>query len=109
MPRKTPELTSLAASKQLLVLESDLNRRQLVEALGHWTVECHRTKEHVAQMVTAASTAVKLAGAFSLVRRIFSGRNGGGRKSWIAYLLDGMTAGTSLWQLLRSYRRKSEN
>jgi hypothetical protein len=109
MPGKTSQLASRETRKQLLLLESDLNRAKLLEDLRDWQTEFHRAKDHITNVVSLASTAAKLAATFSTARRLFSGRHStGGKRSWLSFLFDGITTGTSLWQLLRSHH-KHEN
>jgi len=105
-----PKLTSLETRKQLLLLESDLNRAQFVEAVQDWKDEFHQTKEHLTQFGSMVSLVGRLAATFSTVRRLFSRPAAdGGKKSWLSLLFDGMTAGTSLWQMLSSHRRKHDD
>ena len=108
MPGEKPKLTSLETRKQLLLLESDLNRAQFVEAVQDWKIEFHRTKEHLTRLGSMVSLAARLAATFSTARRLFSRPVDGGKKSWLSFLFDGMTAGTSLWQILSSHRRKHD-
>ena len=108
MPGEKTKLTSLETRKQLLLLESDLNRTQFMEAFQDWKDEFHRTREHLTQLGSMASLATKLAATISTARRLFSRPAAGGKKSWLSFLFDGMTAGTSLWYMLRSQRRKHD-
>jgi hypothetical protein len=109
MPGEKSKLTSLETRKQLLLLESDLNRAQFIEALQDWKDEFHRTKEHLTQLGSMASLATKLAATFSTARGLFSRPPSGGKKSWLSFVFDGMTAGTSLWYMLRSQRRRHDD
>ncbi len=105
MPGEKSRLTSLETRKQLLLLESDLNRAQFVEAVRDWKDEFHRTKERLTQFGSMVSLAARLAATVSTARRLFSRPAAGGKKSWLSLLFDGMTAGTSLWHMLSSHRR----
>ena len=106
MPGEKPKLTPLAARKQLLLLESDLNRAQFIEALHDWKDAFHRSKEHLTRFGTIASTAARLTTTFSTARRLFSrNSNPGGKKSWFSMVFDGVSTGASLWYLLRSRQR----
>jgi hypothetical protein len=109
MPETKPKLTPLAVRKQLLLLESDLNRARLVETLDELRQEFHHSKERLAQLGSMASTAAKVVATVSSARRILSRRGLNGKKSWLSFLFDGMTTGTSLWYLFRSNRRKDED
>ena len=109
MPGEKSKLTSLETRKQLLLLESDLNRAQFIEALRDWKNEFHRTKEHLTGLGSMASLAARLTATFSTARGLFSRPAAGGKKSWLSFLFDGMTAGTSLWYMLRSQQRKHDD
>ena len=69
-----PKVTSLETRKQLLLLESDLNRAQFIEAVQDWKDEFHRTKEHLTRLGSMVSLAGKLAATFSTARQLFSRR-----------------------------------
>jgi hypothetical protein len=109
MPGEKSKLTPIETRKQLLLLESDLNRAQFIEAMQEWKDEFHRTKEHLTRLGSMAALVARLAGTISTVRRLFSRPAAGGKKSWLSFLFDGMTAGTSLWYMLRSQRRKQDD
>jgi hypothetical protein len=108
MSRKEPELTSLAARKQLLLLESELNRVYLCEAVHELKLEILRSKQRLSELGTVASTATKLLTTVSTASRLLSRRQTDGQRSWLSFLFDGLTTGTSLWLLLRSNHKKSE-
>jgi len=105
--KKTP-LTPLAARKQLLLLESDLNRTQFVEAVDEWKTAVHHTKERLTQVGSMVSMATKVATTVATARRLFS-RPTDGKKSWLSMLSDGMTIGTSLWSMLRAHQHKQDD
>ncbi len=104
MSRKKAPLSPLAARKQLLLLESELNRAEMLAAARGWKLEFQRTRQHWSSLGTMAATATKLMGTFSAVRRLFSGQAAGDKKSWLSLLFEGMTTGTSLWSWLQSNR-----
>jgi hypothetical protein len=107
MSGEKTKLTSLETRKQLLLLESDLNRAQFVEAARDWKDEFHRTKEHLTQLGSMVSLAATI---FSTARRLlFSRPAAGGKKSWLSFLFEGIKTGTSLWQTLSSNRRKHDD
>jgi hypothetical protein len=101
------QLTSLETRKQLLLVESELNRAQLLNELRDFKNEINRLKHQVRGIGSIAASAAKLAAAFSEVGQAFSHRNEGEKTSWVSTLLNGAKAGTSLWLLLRSCWRKA--
>jgi hypothetical protein len=103
MPGKKSQLTPLETRKQLLLVESELNRVQLLNELRDWKNELHNLKQQMEAIGSMVSVAAKLTATFSAVGRAFSHRNeGDNQPSWVSMLLDGAQAGTSLWLLLRS-------
>jgi hypothetical protein len=108
MPGKKSQLTPLEARKQLLLVESELNRVQMLNEVRDWKNELHNLKQQMQTIGSMASAAAKLAATFSTVSRAFSHRDeGDNQPSWVSTLLNGAQAGTSLWLLLRSCWRKS--
>jgi len=109
MPGKKPQLTSLETRKQLLLVESELNRAQLLNELRDFKNEILHLKHQVLEMGSIAASAAKLAATFSAIGQAFSRRNEGEKENspWISTLLNGAKAGTSLWRLLRSCWRKA--
>lgn len=108
MPEMKSKLTPLAVRKQLLLLESDLNRARFVETLDELKQEFHYSKESLAELGSMASTAAKVVATVSSAHHILSRRDSNGKKSWLSFLLEGMTTGTSLWYLFQSRRRKDD-
>jgi hypothetical protein len=108
MPEKKPKLTALEARKQILLLESKLNREQLVESIAEWKEEFHHSKQQLARIGSWASLATKAFATFTTAKRLFSRSKAGGKKSWFSFLLDGLSTGTSLWFMLRSHGRKAD-
>ena len=106
MPGKKPPLTPLTARKELLLLESQLNRVRLLEAIHDWKAELHRSKEQLANLGSMAVKTAKAAAAVSAVAGLFSNRGGTPKQSWLSIALKGMATGTSLWYWFKS--RKSE-
>jgi hypothetical protein len=109
MPGKKISLTPLAARKQLLLLESDLNRAEFIEAARQWKMAVQDTKQQLTHLGSIVSTAVKLAATVATARRLFSRPSPAGRKSWLSILSDGMTIATSLWSMLRSRGSKQDH
>jgi hypothetical protein len=108
MSGKKSQLTSLETRKQLLLVESELNRAQLLNELRDFKNEIHHLKNQACEMGSIAASTAKLAATFSAIGQAFSHRNEGeeGKPSWISTLLNGAKAGTSLWHLFRSCRGK---
>jgi hypothetical protein len=107
MPGKLAQLTPLETRKQLLLLESELNRAQLLREVGDFKNEIRHLKQQACEISSLASSAAKVAGTVSAVGRVFSYRddNEKGSGSWISTLFNGAKAGAALWFLLRSWRR----
>lgn len=103
MASKKTKLTPLEVRKQLLVLESELNRRLLVEAVDDWHEEVHRTKQHLLTLGSTVSTVAKVGATISIVRRLFARRNGHAKSSWLGGLFRGVTTGMSVWKFVRSH------
>jgi len=107
MPGENVHLTPLESRKQLLLLESELNRAQLLNEVHDLKNEIHRLKDQLHAIGSVASSAAKLADTVSAIGRAFSHREEGDKASWISRLLNGAKTGTSLWLLLRSCWRKA--
>ena len=103
MAGEKSQLTPLETRKQLLLVESELNRVQLGDELRDFKNEILRLKHQVFEMgsITALAT------AFSAAGRAISHRDEGDETSWISTLLNCARAGTSLWRLFRSRWRKA--
>lgn len=86
-----------------------MNRVQLLNELREFKNEIHHLKHQMWEMGSIAASAVKLAATFSAMGQAFSNHNEGEKEkpSGISTLLNGAKAGTSLWHLLRSCRRKA--
>lgn len=97
-------MTPLESRKQLLILESEVNRVLLVKEVGELRGEIHKVALGARSMGSLISTASDLAGAFATLGHAFASRNanGGSRPSWISTLINTARAGASLWQTLRS-------
>ena len=106
MPGKKFQLTPLETRKQLLLVESELNRVLLLNEVRDFKNEIHHLKHQVWEIGSIAASAAKLATAFSAIGQAFSHRNEGEKTLWISTVLNGAQAGTSLWFLLRSCWRK---
>ncbi len=104
MPGENFHLTPLESRKQLLLVESELNRAQLINELRALKSEINHLKAQAHAIGSIASSAAQLATTFSAISRVFTHRNGeeGKSRSWISTLLNGARTGISLWSALRS-------
>ena len=107
MSGRKSQLTPFESRKQLLLVESELNRAQLINEMRDFKNEIQHLNHQVVGIVSTASLAAKLVAAFSGVGRAFSHRDEDEKPSWFFTLLNGAKAGTSLWRLMRSVRRKA--
>ncbi len=108
MPQQASHLSPLAARKRLLLMESEINRAKLGEAIQDWQDEFERSKEQLTRLTSLASLAGKVASAVPAIGRFFTRRPGAtGKKTKLPFWLNSMVTGTSLWLLFRSFRRKS--
>ncbi len=107
MPGKNFQLTPLASRKQLLLMESELNRAQLLNELREFKSEIQQVKDQVQAIGSLASSAAKLSATFSGIGNIFNpgAAGGNGQSSWIAKLLNGLRTGASIWGAIRSNRK----
>jgi hypothetical protein len=107
MPGKNPALTPLESRKQLLVVESELNRVQLLAEVHGFKKELGRLQQEIQVFGSLAASVAKMAGIFSAVGGVFSQRRkedteDTGRRSWVATLLKGLKTGVALWGALGS-------
>jgi hypothetical protein len=105
MSGKNYSLSPLESRKQLLLVESELNRAQLITELRDFKNEVHHLQDQVHAIGSIASSAAKLATTFSAIGNAFTHRNGDekGKSSWISTLLNGARTGASIWGALRSH------
>jgi hypothetical protein len=103
MPGKN-NLTPIDSRKQLLLVESELNRVQLINELQELKHEIRHLKEQVETVGAIASSAVKLATTFSSIGSAFTRRGPDEKQksSWISTLVNGARAGASLWSAFKS-------
>ena len=106
MPGKTSQLTSLAARKRLLLMESELNRTKMVNAIEGWKGELRHAKEQLTRLTSIASVVGQVAAAIPAITGLFSNRKVADKKPKLPFLLNSLRTGTSLWLLFRSLRRK---
>lgn len=102
MSGKKSSLTSLESRKQLLLLESELNRVQLLEDLNGLRNEIKRLKNRMSGIGSLASTAAAFFSLFSIFRRTLGEHeNQTDKPPWISRLLKGIETGATLWSALR--------
>jgi hypothetical protein len=104
MPGKNLYLTPLESRKQLLLVESELNRAQLLNELRDLNHEIHQVKSQVQAAGALVSSAAKLATTFSAIGSAFTHREAGekGKSSWLSTLIQGARTGATIWGILRS-------
>lgn len=105
MRGSTPRLTPLTARKELLVLESEINR---VELGREWFVLREEARELTANLTgdTNALGSLASAGAAfftttSALKRLFFRNADAPKTSWTQTLINGARAGISVWLALR--------
>jgi hypothetical protein len=105
MPGKNLHLTPLESRKQLLLVESELNRAQLVNELRDLNIEIQQLNGQVQAVGTLVSSAARVAATFSAIRGAFTHRDAGenGTSSWLSTLLNGARTGASIWSALQSH------
>lgn len=106
MSGKISCLAELRAKKQELLVESELNRVQL---LREWS-NLKTTVRHAANPLRAAkmvaSSTARAATTFVLFRRMFR-RDASPQPGWLNSVASGVKVGASLVSLLRARRRKA--
>jgi hypothetical protein len=108
MSGKNYSLTPLEVRKQLLLVESELNRVQLlndVRALQH---EIQLVTNHVRAIGSFASSVAKMADTVSSIGSAFSHdeKDKRSKPSWISSLINGARTGASLWTTFFQAREK---
>ncbi len=103
MPGKKPALTPLESRKQMLVVESELNRALLTNEFRDLKNEVSHLKAQVRGMGSLISSAADLASTFASVGSIFGSHTGNGKsRSWFSTLVQGVRVGASVWGAVRS-------
>jgi hypothetical protein len=97
-------LTPLEARKQMLLVESELNRVQLTHEWNDFKNELHRATETLRTVGAVASSVAKAGATFSFLRGLWSRGEPKEKKSWGSMLLNGAKTGVSLWLMLRRKR-----
>ena len=102
MSAEKNKLTPLEARKQMLILESELNRVLLVKEVEEFGGEIREVALRAQHVKSVISTAADLAGAFSTLRQAFAPRAEGGAKTgWFSKFMSTARAGASIWQAFR--------
>ena len=101
---KISQLTPLETKKQLLLVESELNRAELLNELRDLNQEIHLLMSQVQAAGALVSSAAKLATTFSAIGSAFTHRNTGENKksSWLSILINGARTGATIWGAIRS-------
>jgi hypothetical protein len=104
MSGKNFHLTPLETRKQLLLVESELNRVQLLNEIRALKNELGPLRQQLHAVGSLAASAAKLATTLSAVANIFSPRDkrGEAKESWFSTLLKGLQTGASLWETFKS-------
>ena len=104
---ENPHLTPLESRKQLLLLESELNRALFLEDVRHIKKEIQQLAGQAHLLGSLFSSVSDFAGTCADIGHAFSSRdaNEKPRPSWISVLVDGAKAGASLWGAWRSHRK----
>lgn len=103
MSGKTNGLTTLETRKQLLLVESELNRMQLVNEWREFENEFEQLKKQAQVLGSIMSSAATLTETFSQIRNAFShdDKNSEG-KSWFSSLMNGAKTCASIFGAFRS-------
>jgi hypothetical protein len=98
-------LTSLEVRKQLLIVESEVNRTQLDHTWLHLRSEAGELA-HQARSACSTITSLASIGAagFKAFRALRTERRTG-KNSWLANLMEGVRLGTALWTTIQSPSR----
>ncbi|HEV2694875.1 MAG TPA: hypothetical protein VG347_18415 [Verrucomicrobiae bacterium] len=105
MSGKNLQLTPLETRKQLLLIESELNRVQLVNELRDLKGEIHHLRNQFHAIGSLATSATQLATAFSEIGGAFTRRDSGEKEksSWFSTLFNGLKTGAAIWGAVKSH------
>ena len=100
----TTPLRPTASRKQLLLMESELNRVQLLNELHGLRQDLEHFKQQWQMLRSLADAAAKLVGTFSAIGSAFTHREGNSESqdSWLSTLFKGVKTGAEWWGKLRS-------
>lgn len=106
MFREKNKLTPLEARKQMLILESELNRALVVKEAEELRGEVRDAVMQAQHVKSLISTAADLAGAFSSLRQAFAPKaDNGTKRGWFSTFMSTARAGASIWQAFRGRGR----
>ena len=106
MSGKISCLAELRAKKQELLVESELNRVQLLREWSNLKTCVRHAANPLRAVKMVASSTAKAATTFVLFRRMFR-QNSPSNHFWINNLISGAKVGASLVALLRARKRKT--
>ena len=107
MPGKNFQLTPLESRKQLLLVESELNRVQLLMELRDLQAELQQLRAQAQAIGSVAASAAKVAATVSAIGSVFTPRAAGepSKSAWLARLLKGARTSAALWAAWQSHRK----
>jgi|HubBroStandDraft_2_1064218.scaffolds.fasta_scaffold519766_1 hypothetical protein len=96
-------MTPLESRKQLLILESELNRAQLLKDLDELKAETEQLAEQARSLASLVSSATSVFNTIFKAQQVFSGT----REKFPRFfgILKGARAGASLWSAVKSWLR----
>jgi hypothetical protein len=97
-------MNKLASRKQLLIVESELNRAQLGREYRAMADEIHSLADRAKTIRSFASAAATLAAGIASCRGKKAAR-GAEKPSWLRTILKGAGMASTFWQTFRSQRR----
>jgi hypothetical protein len=107
MSGKTHQLSPLELRKQLLIVESEINRGQLLDEIATLTTDIQALTHRGRTLgLIASSGAVLLAGLTGFSRRNASVTEA--KPGWLQHVVQGVGLVTTLWAAFRSSRPDPE-
>jgi hypothetical protein len=99
---KNPHLNPIESRKQLLLMESELNRAQMMEDAATLREEIHRLATRAKSLDSIASSAAVLVSGLSAFQR---GKPVDAKPSWLRNILKGAGLVSNLWLAFRPKNR----